>query len=59
MEKTLKRELTKSQRKIEQMHDQQVALKADRRNEIRILEQEFDRRLRRVEAEKKVTTHHR
>ena len=57
MEKTLKRELTKSQRKIEQMHDQQVALKADRRNEIRVLEQEFDRRLRRVEAEKKVTTH--
>ncbi|MCJ1315931.1 hypothetical protein MMC15_001251 [Xylographa vitiligo] len=53
LEKTLKRELTKSEKKLVQMQQQQEALKADRRNEIRVLEQEFDRRLRRVEAGKK------
>lgn len=55
MQTTLKRELTKSERKMQQMQAQQEALKEDRRNEIRVLEQEFDRRLRRVESEKKVT----
>ena len=54
LETTLKRELTKSERKLQQMQQQQEALKADRRNEIRVLEQDFDRRLRRVEADKKV-----
>jgi len=53
MQTTLKKELTRSEKKLQQMKAQQEALKEDRRNEIRILEQEFDRRLRRVESEKK------
>jgi len=53
---TLKRELTKSEKKMQQMQEQQEALKADRRNEIRVLEQEFDRRLRRMKSERKVSS---
>ena len=56
LETALKSELTKSERRLQQMQQQQEALKADRRNEIRLLEQDFDRRLRRVEAEKKVSS---
>ena len=54
LEKTLKRELSKSEKKYERLHEQQEVLKADRRNEMRVLEQEFDRRLRRSEAGIKV-----
>ena len=54
LEVTLERELTKSEKKLERMRIQQETLKADRRNEMRVLEQEFDRRLRHMEAGKKV-----
>ena len=57
MQTILNRELVKSEKKLQQMKAQQDALKEDRRNEIRVLEQEFYRRLRRVESEKKVVHH--
>jgi hypothetical protein len=54
MHSALKRQSTKYEKKVNEMHAQQEALKADRRNEIRSLEQEFDRRLRKIESEKEV-----
>ena len=51
---TLERELTKSSKKIDKLQEQQEVLKANRRNEMRVLEQEWDRRMRRMEAGKNV-----
>lgn len=54
LERTLKRELTKGEKKYQRLYEQQEALKADRRNEMRIVEQEFDRLHRRIKAGNKV-----
>lgn len=54
MHSALKRQSTKYEEKVNEMHAQQEVLKADRRNEMRALEQEFDRRLRRIVSEQEV-----
>lgn len=54
LENTLKREISKSEMKIQRLYEQQEALKADRRNEMRAVEQELDGWRRRVEAGTKV-----
>ena len=60
LERTLKQELTKGEKKYQRLYEQQEALKADRRNEMRIVEQEFDRLHHHIEAGNKVmrSTHH-
>lgn len=56
LEKTVKRELSKSEKKLQRLYEQQEALKAERRNEKRAVDQELDRWKRRVEAGIKVET---
>jgi hypothetical protein len=53
---TLKRQSTKYEKKLNDVHAQQEILKETRRNELRAMEQEFDRRLRRMETEKQVSS---
>ena len=54
LEKILEREHAKSEKRLEIVQAQQAALQADFRNEARMREQELDRRLRRLQAERKV-----
>jgi hypothetical protein len=52
---TLQRQSTKYEKKLHQVHAQQEVLKENRRNELRAMEQEFDKRLRRMEMDKQVS----
>jgi hypothetical protein len=52
---TLQRQSTKYEKKLSEVHAQQEVLKDTRRNELRAMEQEFDKRLRRMEVEKQVS----
>lgn len=52
---TLQRQTTKYEKRLEDVHAQQEVLKENRRNELRALEQEFDKRLRRMEVERQVS----
>ena len=52
---TLQRQSTKYEKKLHQVHAQQEVLKENRRNELRAMEQEFDKRIRRMEMEKQVS----
>ena len=51
---TLQRQSTKYEKKLSEVHAQQEVLKDTRRNELRAMEQEFDKRIRRIEVEKQV-----
>jgi Skp family chaperone for outer membrane proteins len=54
LQDALKKQALRVEKTIDEMHAQQEILKADRRNELRAMEQEFDRRLRRMETESQV-----
>ena len=50
----LEKEQLRFERKLERIREQQEVLEADNRNQIRMLDQELDRRLRRIQAGQKV-----
>ena len=54
LKEALEREQDKFEKKLERVKAQQEVLQADHRNEFRMLDQELDRRLRRIQAGQKV-----